>query len=134
MANALYDKGREAFLAGDIDWDANDIKVLLVDTTYSPNTVTDQYHSIIDVGDIVATSGNLTDKTTTSGVADAADVIFTSVTGNDVYYLVVYKDTGTSSTSPLICVFDTATGIPYTPDGGNIEIVWDSGTNKIFKL
>lgn len=32
MANALYDKAREAFLKGDIDWLNDTIKVMLVDT------------------------------------------------------------------------------------------------------
>jgi len=32
MANALYGLGRQAFLSGDIDWLADDIKVILIDT------------------------------------------------------------------------------------------------------
>jgi len=31
MANALYDFGREGFLGGDIDWDANDIRLIFID-------------------------------------------------------------------------------------------------------
>ncbi len=31
MANALYDKGREAFLRGQIDWINDDIRVILID-------------------------------------------------------------------------------------------------------
>jgi hypothetical protein len=30
MANALYDLARQAFLDGDLDWSANDIKVYLI--------------------------------------------------------------------------------------------------------
>jgi hypothetical protein len=45
-----------------------------------------------------------------------------------------YKDTGTESTSLLIFYIDTATGLPCTPNGGNITVAWDSGANKIFKL
>jgi hypothetical protein len=32
MANAVYDKAREAFLNGDLDWSSDTIKVVLVDT------------------------------------------------------------------------------------------------------
>ena len=29
---------------------------------------------------------------------------------------------------------DTATGLPITPNGGDIIVTWDNGANKIFKL
>ena len=48
--------------------------------------------------------------------------------------LVLWVDTGTPATSFLIAYFDTVTGLPVTPNGGDIQIVWDSGANKIFKL
>ena len=35
MANALYDPGREGFLDGSIDWDTNDIRVMLALSTYT---------------------------------------------------------------------------------------------------
>jgi hypothetical protein len=56
------------------------------------------------------------------------------VTGDQSEALVIYKDTGMASTSPLIAYIDTATGLPYTPSGGNIDVAWDNGSNKIFKL
>jgi hypothetical protein len=34
MANALFDPGREGFLDGSIDWDTDDIRVMLVKSTY----------------------------------------------------------------------------------------------------
>lgn len=136
MANALFDYGREGFLAGDIDWDANNLKVVLLDTTVHDTIVvaTDQFLSDINVGARIATSGNLASKTVTGGVADAADVTLTSVTGDTVESLVIYQDTGVEATSRLIVFIDTATGLVLTPDGGNVTITWDSGANKIFKL
>lgn len=137
MANALYDKGREAFLGADIDWLADNIKVVLV-RSYTPNTST---HDFLDDvtggggGTIVATSSNLASKTATNGVADAADVTYTAVAaGAACNHLVFYKDTGSAATSNLIAVVDTATGLPITPNGGDITLVFDSGANKIFKL
>lgn len=135
MTNALYDKGREAFLLGDIDWAADNIKAVLVDAAdYTRNLTTDQFLSDIPSGARVATSGNLTGKTSTAGVADADDVTFTTVTGDPSEYVVLYKDTGSAATSPLIACIDTATGLPVTPGGGNITVTWDNGANKIFKL
>lgn len=133
MANALYDNGRQAFADGAIDLASDTIKVALVSASYTPNLSSDQYLSTIS-GDVVGTAVQLTSPTTTAGVFDAADVTFSSVTGSAAKYLVIYKDTGTASTSPLIACIDTATGLPVTPNGGDINVTWDSGSNKIFKL
>lgn len=137
MSNALFDKGREKFLNADIDWAADNIKVYLV-RGYTPNLSTHEF--VDDVtggggGTIVATSSNLGSKTSTAGVADAADFTYSAVGATTACaHLVIAKDTGSSATSPLIGVIDTATGLPVTPNGGDISIVFDSGSNKIFKL
>src|SRR5438094_347328 len=81
---------------------------------------TDQFLSAIASGDRVATSGNLASKTSTAGVFNAANVTFTAVSGAACGALVLYKDTGAAGTSPLIAYIDTATGLPVTPNGGDI--------------
>lgn len=135
MANALYDLAREAFLGGDIAFDTDNIKAALLDLTdYTPNLATDQFLSAVPAGAIVATSGNLTGKTITLGVADAADTTFTAVTGDESEYILLYQDTTVDTTSRLIALIDTATGLPVTPNGGDITVQWDNGVNKIFKL
>jgi hypothetical protein len=135
MANALYDKGREAFLSGTISWSSDNIKVVLVDAAdYTVNLSTHQFLSDVASGGRVATSANLASKTVTAGVADAADVTFSAVTGDQSEALVIYKDTGSAATSPLIAYIDTATGLPVTPNGADITVTWDNGSNKIFKL
>ena len=137
MANALYDKGREGFLDGTIDWDTDNIRVTLIDAAdYTVNLAT---HSVMDTTTVpaaarVAVSGNLASKTVINGVADAADVTFTAVTGDPSEALIIWQDTGTASTSRLIAYIDTATGLPVTPNGGDITVVWDDGANRIFKL
>lgn len=134
MANGLYDLGRQAFLAGDIAWGADDIKVVLTDASYTQDLGNDQFLADIDAGWRVATSGNLASKTLTNGTADAADVTFSAVTGNQVTAIVVYQDTGNEATSRLIAYHDTGTGLPVTPNGGDLTVTWDSGSNKIFTL
>jgi hypothetical protein len=135
MANALYDAGREAFLNADIDWSVDNIKAVLVDTAaYTVNLATHNALDDIAGGARISTSANLASKTSTAGVADAADVTFTAVTGATVEAIVIYKDTGVESTSLLIAYIDTATGLPVTPGGGNITVTWDSGASKIFRL
>jgi hypothetical protein len=135
MANALYDKARQKFLEGSILYLTDTIKVLLVDIgLYTVNLATHEFLSDIPAGARVGTAQTLAGKTSAAGVADANDVTFNTVTGSSVEALVLYKDTGVEATSPLIAYLDTATGLPITPNGGNINVVWDNGANKIFKL
>ena len=135
MANTLYDFCRQRFLEAQINWMADTIKVILVDTgAYTPQTSVHQYLSDIPTSARIAGPVTLTAKATTGGAADAADVTFTAVSGASIEAIVIYADTGTASTSPLIAYIDTATGLPITPNGGDIIVTWDNGANKIFKL
>ena len=135
MANALYGLGREGFLGGDIDWDANDIRIILGDAAdYTVSIDTHDFLNDVAAGSRVATSGALTTKTKTLGVADADDVTLTTVTGDPSEFVIIYQHTGNEATARLIAYIDTATGLPITPNGANINVVWDSGANKIFKL
>lgn len=135
MANALYDNGRESFLRGEISWNSDDIKAILVDTgTYTVDLDAHQFLDDIPGGARVATSANLASKTTTDGVADAADVTFTAVTGATVEAIVLFQDTGVEGTSRLIAYIDTATGLPVTPNGGDITVQWSAGADRIFRL
>jgi len=135
MANALYDLGRKAFLDGGIAWLADNIKLVLVDAAdYTVNLATHDFLDDIPSAARVATSGNFATKDSTAGVADAADVTLSAVTGDQSEALVIYRDSGAAATSELIAYIDTATGLPVTPSGGDITIQWDAGANKIFKL
>lgn len=144
MANALYDLAREAFLNGNIDWTNNTIRAILVDSAdYTVNLATHEFFSDITVAGRVGNSGGtsradgvaLGTKTTTAGVADAADATLTAVTGDPCEYICIYVDDASAdATSRLIALIDTATGLPVTPNGGDITFQWDSGANKIFKL
>lgn len=135
MANTLYNKGREGFLDGSIDWDTDDIRVILIDVAdYTVDLATHDFLNDVPGAARVAVSGSLASKTVTNGVADAADVTFTAVTGDQSEALVIYKHTGVDSTSRLIAYIDSATGLPVTPNGGDITVAWDNGSNKIFTL
>lgn len=129
MASALYDKGRDAFANGLINWTGDTIKVALVGSGYAADLANDQFFS--SVTGVIATLA-LVNKSTAAGVCDADDVTSgTLATGSTVTQIVIYKDTGTASTSRLIARED----VPSTPtNGGTIQITWDNGANKIFKL
>lgn len=133
MANALYGKGRESFLKGDTDWNDGNIKFQFQDSgVYTLDIDVHDFED--DLAAPIATSANLSSKTSTLGVADAADETCSTVSGAEFEYICLYEDSGTPATSPLICCIDTATGLPCTPNGGDIIVQWDSGANKIFKL
>ena len=109
------------------------IKVVLVDTgTYTYNAAHDFYN---DLSGILGTGVELGSRTVTLGVFDAADVTFTTPSaGTTIEALVIYKDTGNVATSNLIAYIDTGTGLAFTTNGADIDIVWDSGANKIFSI
>lgn len=135
MANTLFDFARQRFLEAQINWMTDTIKVILVSTSaYTPQTAVHQYLSDISGSARIAGPVTLTAKATTGGAADAADATFTSVSGSTINAIVIYKDTGTEATSPLLAYIDTATGLPLTPNGGDVIITWDNGTNRIFKV
>ena len=88
----------------------------------------------IPAGARVATSGNLASKTLLQGIFDAADITLTSVTGDVFEAIVIYHDSGVESTSTLIALIVVATGLPLTPNGGDVTVAWASTINRIFKL
>lgn len=135
MANALYPKAKESFLSQNpsIDMDTDTIKVAMVTSAYTYST-SHQYYS--SVSGVVGTPATLASKTVTNGVFDAADVTYSSVaSGSTVAALIIYKDTGSAATSPLVAYIDTvSSGLPVSTNGGDIIVTWDNGANKIFAL
>lgn len=141
MANSLYDPARSTMLKTGIDWDNNTtatFKAILIDTgQYTVDLVNHNALDDIPAGARIKTA-TLTGRAVVSGAADADDTTFTSVpagasTAAILEAVVIYKDTGTEGTSALIAYIDSATGLPITPNGGDIIVVWDNGTNRIFK-
>jgi len=132
--NSLYDYGRNAFLNGDIDYTNDTINVILTDAAdYTVNLASHQFLTSVPAGARVA-SAALTGKSTAAGVADALDTVFSSVSGDVSEALILVQDTGNEATSQLIGYIDSATGLPVTPNGGDITVTWDNGANKIWKL
>lgn len=134
MANSLYDAGREGFLNATNDWDSDHRVILHDDADDTPNLSTDNFLDDVAAGARVAVSGALANPTSTAGVADADDKTFTAVSGDPVETIIIYQHTGTESTSDLVCTITSATGLPVTPNGGDITITWSSGASRIFKL
>jgi hypothetical protein len=133
MANALYPKAKEAFLNAAISMASNTITIALIDTGVYSYSTSHEYRSDISNSAVISTA-TLSNKTITSGVFDADDATFTSVTGANCEALILYADTGVQGTSRLIAYIDSATGLPILPNGGDITVAFSSGASKIFAL
>lgn len=132
MANAIYPKWKEALIQASANSAlTGTVKVALVDTGVYTYSAAHQFLS--DITGRVGTDQTLGTKTFTNGVFDAADSTFTAVTGASVEALVIYIDTGVSTTSRLVAYIDTGvTNLPVTPNGGDIGITWNA--SGIFQI
>lgn len=122
MANAIYPKYKEAAIGGGANTDllTGNIKAILVDAADYTYAATHEFLSDVPAAARVATSPNLTTKSVTDGAFDSDDVTWTSVTGDEFEAIVLYVDTGVEGTSRLVAYLDGATGLPLTPNSGDI--------------
>jgi hypothetical protein len=99
----------------------------LVDTgTYTYNSA-HQFYS--DLSGIVGTPQEIgATKSYTNGTFDGGNVTYTTVSGNTVEAIVLYRqNAGANTTWRLIAYIDAGvTGLPVTPNGGDITITWDA--------
>ncbi len=127
MANAVYPLWKAARGDSAANTDLNDgtVKAALVDTGTYTYSAAHEFYS--DLSGVVGTPQTIANTTVTAGVFDGDDVTYTAVTGNTVEAIVLYVDTGNAATSRLFAYIDTSvTGLPVTPNGGNIEIQWNA--------
>ena len=127
MANALFPRWKQALLefTTNNDLDGQTVKVALVTAGYT-YSAGDQYYSSASAS-VVGTPQTIGSKTFVNGIFDGDDVVFTAVTGSQVVALVIYIDTGSSATSPLVAFIDTGvTNLPVVPNGGDITITWNA--------
>ena len=133
MANAIYPLYKQALLDGDANTDINDltVRVALVDTgTY---TYSAAHQFLTSLTGVVGTAQIIAATTVTNGLFDGDNVTYSGVTGNSVEALVIYIDTTVAATSRLVAFIDTGvTGLPVTPNGGDITITWNA--SGIFQL
>jgi len=135
MANAIYDKYKEEILttATNTNLLTETVKVSLVNSDITLFDSTDEFYSDLNSTGGILSTVTLANKTLVDGVLNADDLVFSSVTGAESEALLIWIDTGVTTTSRLVCWLDTnITGFPITPDGSNIDITWSS--SGIFKL
>ncbi|MBP2370215.1 hypothetical protein [Pseudonocardia parietis] len=140
--SALFDPGREGFLDGSIQWNATPTHKISLLRGYTFSAAHKFVSEVTGAGGSLVATQTLSGKLAASGVADASDVTFPTVAAGDpITALIIYQASATSggadlaaSSQRLIAFIDDAANLPITPNGGNIDVVFDSGPNKIFKL
>ena len=116
-----------------IDFDTDDIEAALLDATDVPggavDGTTDIDYADVNAGLIVAgAQADVPGGSIAGGVVTLSGALtFTAITGDAADYLTTFKNSGSAATSPLIITWDSAsTGLPVTPNGGDITATWGS--------
>lgn len=137
MASALFNKWKELTLKGGtsfpVDFDGDTIKVALVTSSFTPNIDTMDYFDDVTnevsgtgytAGGATLASPTVTLDTTNDRVDfDAADTSWTTSTIT-ARGAVIYKSTGTASTSPIIAFIDFTTD--QVSSAGTFLITWNA--------
>ena len=141
MANALYPVWKQELMQATANTaltgtGATGVYTSLLTASYTYNSAHQFYTSFIASPDAVVGTDqeNGATKTYAAGTFDGADLTYTSVSGPVVTQLGIYvKNAGASTTWRLVCFLDTSvTGLPVTPNGGNITVTWNA--SGIFTL
>lgn len=139
MANTLYEICRKRYAEGAQDWRETSpgvMSVHLISTASYTFDATDPDIREFVPGAKIAGPVDLAGATvTTNGAVDANDVTFTAVSGVAIQAILIYRRvSGDDTVSYLQAWIDTATGLPITPNGGDIIVTWDNGNTRIFRL
>jgi len=117
-----------------VDLNGDDIDMSLLDETDS-GTITASFVDYDEIDTNVVHSTDIAGFTSITGgvVTMSAASTFSAVSGDAADFLTVWKNSGSPATSPLILTWDSATsGIPVTPNSGDIIATW--GSNVLVTL
>lgn len=128
MADSLYTDFRNAMLGNPThtqpDLQDNPVRAILRDEGADALNLAD-----VDLADIltaarIGETANLTDTVGTAGdgAYDHTDETISTVSGATVESLDYFHETGTDSTSALFWNIDSWTGLPLTPNGGDVTL------------
>lgn len=129
MASAIYPNAKDLFGQAGFNMLTDTVKVILIDT--GVYTYAGTHTMFSDLTGTGGTGQTITTPTWVNGLFDGDNVTFTAVAGTVSYEaLVIYKDTGVTTTSPLIAYIDGFAAV--TSNGGDITVTWN--TSGIFQL
>lgn len=125
-----------------VDWENDTIKCALVGTTWTPNQDTDDFWNDVNTdeisgtgytagGEALVTATPAYDSATNTLRLDADDVVWGPPATITFRYAVVYKDTGSPTTSPLLGYVDF--GGDESVVSGQFDMVWDA-TDGVLRI
>ena len=139
MANAIYPKYKQSLLTEadankSLDQSSTSAPFAALVTTSGGYTYSATHQFYSSLTNIQGTDVAITTPTVVNGLFDGDDCTFTAVSGTVIGAIVIYrKNTGANTTWRLVLYEDTSvTGLPVTPNGGNIVITWNA--SGIFQL
>jgi len=134
MADLVYNNFKELLLKKDTNFASDTLKLMLLSSSHTPDQ--DAHDFIDDCSSNEITGTNYTaggatltgasvsqDNTDNEGVFDANDVSWTTATITS-RYAVLYRDTGTPATSPVIAIWDFTSD--KSSSGGTFQITWNA--------
>lgn len=135
MATRLYDAAALGLASGSYDWAAGTWKVTLLSSLYTFSSAHDFYNDLTGVIATATLSSRTVAMVSTKAVWDAADPSFTGVAaGSTALAAVIWKDTGSTATSPLFLHTEDLHGLPFTTTGTDFIIAWSDGPSKIIAI
>lgn len=136
MANSRYPYSSKLFATGSLSWTNDEITVMLIGTSAYNYSDAHQWRADIPEAMEMAVGGTLVNRTVSDiGACDADDYSFgTTVYNGPVDAVVIFKDTGSRATSPLIIFNDDGTNLPMNPLAYDVNIIWSNGAYKIFRI
>lgn len=129
--STLYLKGIEQMALGNINWESDTIKLKYMTTTYTPSSTTESFLSDVSASEAsgaptetLANKDARIDTVNNRVEFDADDVTETGITCTTNKFI-IYKDTGSAATSPLIACVDITEGT-LSPIGGTLAVTFNA--------
>ena len=136
MANTWYDKTKTTIGKGNLDLNSlSDPKIIAIETGLYTFSQAHDFLNDIPSGARLATEDltNVTFGVSLESYLDADNPTYLTPAVGTVVAFVIYNDTGTESTSPLLVFIDSGITLPITTESGrDLEITFNS--NGIAKL
>lgn len=140
MADAVPNSFKNQIASGNIDFDADTFKLMLLDNNHSNDIDSQEFIDDVSTNEVSGTGYSAGGQTianiavTTDNANDQAEVDGDDVTWSSssitARYGVVYKDTGTPATSPIVCILDF--GSDKTSSNGDFTVQF--GAEGFIKL
>lgn len=136
----IYNRALKQILSGEINLTSDTIKVMLVDSGYTPNADHDfvdngmndasdpSFNELSGTGYIRQTLGSKTFQESDAndrGEFDAADVTFEDIDAGTADAAILYVEGNDDTDSVLLAYIDDG-GFPRTTNGGDLTIQWNA--------